>query len=510
MMKLRYDSSSKRFWQRSTLLPLLILIVALLLMAYVLPKMSERMFLLSIGITIGGIIAFGLGYKSFFGVFATMVLVSFFQGVLLLALRIPIDPGLIKYPLLVAGFALLLARRLVIGRIRVSRAMMGYLVAILIYYVVLVGTVISAMPPLEDIPEVLSYWSVLNIPLVILVYMDLGDTKPVYRFMRIMVLSGCLAVLFGIAQYVLGPERLQGMGFDLSLNRFAFFLGEDNPSSFRAFSFFPSYYEYASFVTVCIVAQIVLIYRSTRHHAVQNTAILLLLIIGLLSTFHISSWLSALLAVGIMGLGLSHRGLGILRSKRLWRRMAPTMFFGTIALLLVPPIRERILGIFMFEPGVAGAAGASLWWRIRIVTTSLELIREFPFGIGISTQLRAPVLASLLAQRGWFLITSDAFFVWQALTGGILLFVAFMVVLVLPIFTAFRFRHSIRRGDRPLFWGIWSILTVGVIAGGISNSALLNGTPSNLIVWASIGVLYRLLAWKRPLSFDKHNADAPT
>ena len=499
MVQLQRKIDTKPYRERISFLIKTVLIIAMVLIGYSVATMPARLLLIYGGLLVGSAIAFALGYKSFFGIFVSMILISYFQGTLQYHVRVPVDPGLLKYLLLLAGGVLLLMRHLLRQHLRISRVMQTFLFAVLLYYTVFAVTLYHASLPLEDISQALSDWSILNVLLAVFIYLDLRSLRSVYRFMSAMILAGCLAALFGAIQFVLGPTQLQVLGFDFSTNQFAFFLGEDNPSSFRPMSFFPTFYEYASFMMVCIVAQIVLMFRSGRRCTLWDFSILVLLIGALLTTLHLTTWLTVVLAVTVIAIGLSGRGLRVLKSKRIWRNIGIALFVGGLILMLVPLTRERVLGIFEFgDAGAVGTAGKSFWWRLNIMNTSFELIREFPFGIGISAQLRSPLLDSLLLQRGWFLVTSDAFFVWQALTGGGLLFVCFFGVLVLPVVVGFRRRRRIASEHRPLFWGIWSLLFVGILLGGISNSALLNGTPTNLIMWASVGVLYKLLIWSQP------------
>lgn len=130
-----------------------------------------------------------------------------------------------------------------------------------------------------------------------------------------------------------------------------------------------------------------------------------------------------------------------------------------------------------------------------MISDGLHVIQQHPLGIGLTAQLRSETWAQVIEQNGWLKITSDAFFVSLFLNGGILLASSFIFLLLFPLLVSYRIRKRINAEDRELFWAIWAVLLVGVFFGGISNSALLNGTPSNLLVWASMGVLFKMFVW---------------
>ena len=171
------------------------------------------------------------------------------------------------------------------------------------------------------------------------------------------------------------------------------------------------------------------------------------------------------------------------------------LILGLLAMALIPPFRDRIVGILAFKSGAVGTAGRSLYWRAVIFRNSLNLIWEFPGGLGLSY---GSIISQLQNQRGWFLVSSDSFFTWLGLVGGLPLFFSYLSLWVVPLWASFRRRDCIPARDRLLFWAIWAWLFVVVVVGGVSNSAVVLGAPTNLLTWASVGVLYRMVDWNRP------------
>lgn len=462
-------------------------------MAYVQTRVSPILPLLLVGSMSGFLVCLALGGKSIMSILGAVFIIGYFQGLIELFIELPVDLGVLKYALLLGGGVFWAARLMISGRSKVSRRMFSFVLLCALFYSLffwmLIRSLATGDADLASISEMISLWAVLNVPLVLLVYFDLKSLVPVYRFLQVLVWLGVFAAVVGIAQCLIGPDRLQALGIDVYSMSFTL-LQSDEIFEFRAFSVFPSHYEFASFMVVSILAKLVLQLRTRRWPAPLSLATFLLLLGGLLVTFNVTLWLTLVSAIGVMLLGWWGKGIRILRYKRVWRLALATLILGLLAMAVLPPFRDRVLGIFAFRSGAVGTAGKSLYWRTVILRNSLNLIREFPGGLGPAA--RSTIL-HLREQRGWFLITSDAFFTWLALVGGLPLFFSYLLLWILPLWSFFKQRGCISAKDRLLFWTIWAWLFVGVVLGGVSNSAVINGTPTNLLTWASVGVLYKMI-----------------
>lgn len=207
-------------------------------------------------------------------------------------------------------------------------------------------------------------------------------------------------------------------------------------------------------------------------------------------TFNITLWLTMLGIIGVMLVGLSGRRIRVIRYSTIFKLLFVVAILGLFLMAFFPTFRERVLGIFIFGTRTAGAAGNSLYWRLQNLENSFRLIKEYPYGLGLQVR---EAITGLQNQRGWFLVTSDIFFTWLALIGGLPLLISYLLLLISYLWSSYRRRVRIPVPEQPLFWAIWAFVFVGVLLGGISNAALINGTPTNLLTWASIGVGMKLV-----------------
>jgi hypothetical protein len=476
--------------------PLLTPLVIAVAIACVGFYVSSKLLLLLTGAMFGLLVCLVLGSKSILGILGAVFMIGYLQGAIELFVELPIDLGVLKYALLLGGGALWAARIMISGRCKVSRRIFGFILLSVLFYSLFVHMLVRSLAVGDvdraSIIEMISLWGALNIPLAPLVYSDLRSLTTIYRFLRVLVWLGVFAAVIGIIQYLLGPDRLLALGIDVYSMQFAL-LRSDQVFEFRAFSVFPTHYEFASFMVVGILAKSVLQLRARCRPGPRSLAIFFLLFGGLLVTFNVTLWLVLVSAVGVMLLGWWGKGVRTFRSKRVYKLALAALILGLLAMVVIPPFRERILGIFAFKSGAVGTAGKSLYYRTMILGNSLNLIREFPGGLGPSIH---SVILRLQEQRGWLLVTSDAFFMWLALVGGLPLLFCYLSFLVWPLWVSFRRRGAVPAPERPLFWALWAWLFIGVVLGGVSNSAFLNGTPTNLLVWASIGVLLKMTDWR--------------
>jgi len=474
-------------------LVILLLLSVLLVAAFVLISVPEEMLTLLAGGILGFVVCLVLGGKSILGIIEAVFIIGYFQGAIELFVTLPISLGILKYALLLGGGVFWLLRLMISKRLRISRRVLAFAGLCLLFYVLFARMMVPAWRKgevdIELLTEMISLWAVFNIPLALLVYFDLKEITPVYDFLRTVVWLGIFAAAVGLGQYLIGPNRLQALGIDVYNMRFAL-LQSDEVSEFRVFSTFQSHYEFASFMVLSILAKLVLQFRAHRRPGMSSLITFFLLLGGLLVTFNITLWLTLAASVGVMLLGMWGKGMRVLLSKKAWRLAFATLILGLLALIVIPPFRDRVVGIFAFEKGAVGTAGRSLYWRTEILKNNLGLIKEFPGGLGPTAK---SAISLLQARRGWFATTSDVFFAWLSLVGGIPLFLSYLLLWIVPLSVSFRCRGRIPTTDRPLFWAIWALLFVGVVLGGVSNAALLNGTPTNLLTWASLGVLLKVV-----------------
>ena len=442
------------------------------------------------------VFSYVFGRRSFLPIFGFVFAIGYLQGAIELLIDLPMGLGVIKYALLLGGGIFWALRMMDSRRLTKVFHLFRYVPLWLwilfygLFFWMLARSLFAGEIQYAEIIPIISEWSVLNMLVMLVIFTDIRSLEQVYRFLGILVKLGILAAIIGLIQYLLGPDRLLAIGIDVTKMGHSL-LPTEGAQTFRAFSLFPSHYEFAAFMVVSLVAKFVLQMRAGSRLNLVSGLSYLILITGVVVTFNITLWILMIGILFVMMLGLSASVRKGFYSSRMIKTIGRTFLIILVILLLgmlVPAIRFRILGIFEFTS--QATAGRSLYWRIIIVRNILGLIREFPLGLG-------PAIISKIAElqhyRGWFVITSDSFFLWQTLMGGIPLFFCSLLFFVLPLRTAYKIRNQIPKMERPLFWAIWSLVSVGVVLGGLSNSALINGTSTNLLVWASIGVLLKMV-----------------
>ena len=442
---------------------------------------------------------------NFLPVFIIVFMLGYFQGLVELLIPLPVDLGILKYALLLSGGLLVFIRLMQSKRSLINRGIFHFTLFCMSFYILFFLMLIYSPSMGNDkfslIKNAISIWGVLNIHLVFMVFADLRNIIQVYRFLRLLVWLGVFAAFIGIAQYLLGTDRLLVLGIDIYSMKFSV-LNNEQSTVFRAFSVFPSHYEFASFMVVSILSKLILQLRSHRWPAIKSLLIFLILMGGLAVTFNVTLWLTLIGIVAIML--LAWKGKGLLRfliSKKAWRLSLTVSIFGALGIVFIPAFRERIIGVFNISGAVVGdTAGKSVYYRIILIRNILNLIKDYPQGMG-------PTIASRIAQHqnqhGGFLITSDSLFLWLTLMGGIMLMVNYIFLYAQPLLYSLKRRSQIPATDQPLFWGIISFLLMGVLLGGISNGAMLNGTPTNLLIWSSIGLLLRMVVGFKSVNISR-------
>jgi len=442
------------------------------------------------------VFSYVFGRRSFLPIFGFVFAIGYLQGAIELLIDLPMGLGVIKYALLLGGGIFWALRMMDSRRLTKVFHLFRYVPLWLwilfygLFFWMLARSLFAGEIQYAEIIPIISEWSVLNMLVMLVIFTDIRSLEQVYGFLGVLVKLGILAAIIGLMQYLLGPDRLLALGIDIYKTDFSL-LKTGDVQIFRAFSLFPSHYEFAAFMVASLVAKVILHMRAGSRLNLVSGLSYLVLVAGLAVTFNVTLWM---LAIGILFMTMWGSSASVRKgfySSRMLKMIGWTVFIFLLLLLigmLVPAIRFRILGIF--QPTSENTAGASLYWRVVIARNILDLLREFPLGLGLAINSK---LAEMQITRGWFIITSDSFYLWLTLMGGIPLFFCYLLFIVLPLRAAYKIRNRILEVERPLFWAIWSFLFVGIIIDGLSNSALINGSPTNLLVWASIGVLLKMV-----------------
>ncbi|MCX7957126.1 MAG: hypothetical protein N2643_04450 [Endomicrobia bacterium] len=424
----------------------------------------------------------------YLNIFVLIIIIGSFQGILSLLFNIREELVIFKYSL-ICFFYIFALPKFFSTKLKVNINLIFFILLYLVLLVFFVVNIISTSNSDQIKPyviqELISTWSILNIPITIFIVCGLDNIDVVYKFLSIVIKVGFFSSILGIIQFFLGPDVMYKLGIDIYQIKHIFIKG-DNITFFRIFSIFPSHYEFGSFLILSMLSQIVLsLYKGKKFtilfsilYTVQILALGLTLNLTLLLTFEFIKFMLLLLPTR----------LGLQSMKQIiWRTILLDFLLILLSFLLFPTLRLRFLGIF-YDSAEYTTALSSLRYRLFIVPQIAKYILENPLGYGVKV---FDLVQNARINYGIHL-TSDVFFLWLIFVGGIFLFAVYFFLLLYPLTISYRSIKYVSMKYRPLFYVIWYWLFVGIIIGGVSNSAVLLGTPTNVIVFAAIGMLYKI------------------
>jgi hypothetical protein len=193
----------------------------------------------------------------------------------------------------------------------------------------------------------------------------------------------------------------------------------------------------------------------------------------------------------------------IFLSKRFWKGVTIIAIASMIAIITIPPLRDRVTGIF----DVHQATGSSLYYRQQGLAAGVQAVIDYPFGFGLllnSFNDPIPGLTGYARVTGYFeehnaFFSADTWFPWLMVQIGVLGFSLYAALLFLPVLWGWRQSPKIRDpGLRVLMNGVTALMA-GVFVAGVSNSPLLIFVPSNLLIWAAVGALIKTPSWDAEL-----------
>jgi len=354
-----------------------------------------------------------------------------------------------------------------------------------------------------DAANIFTFLQTFSFPYLLLTfifYFETSDLRWVERFCRFLVLSGVLVALFGIFQWIAGPDVLTAMGFDL-VTKSAFVYDETttlnaSDNIFRAFSSLQSGAEFSTFMIVTVLAGLQLyltgVLRFSRFIIATG-----LMIFGLLATQFMSSLICLLTAVG----------LGLLMQRRLVLRSAgqPPGRKKTITIVVAgfvvlgaliaanPKFLYRIINTFILGQVDEAGMQTSLFSRVIFLVNNLQAIASYPQGMGFSGDMRG------------YLFSADNYLLYLTAMGGIPMMAIYGWVYLLPPLAGWRASRAIAAGtdlvSGTFYSLLWGWICTGLLVGTLSNSHITQGSPSNILFWSAVGVFFKI-----PLLSNNNNA----
>jgi hypothetical protein len=284
------------------------------------------------------------------------------------------------------------------------------------------------------------------------------------QLVTILMITGTLSALWGLAQQVIGPDRLHALGYEY--NEAIRFTG----SIMRSFGTFGNPFGLGFFLMVVLLVAV--------PHVLENPHRLRNQLFAFASPICVLALLATVVRGAYLGLGL---GLAFLAWHR-YRALLVLIPLGIIAALLLPP--EAFSG----SSSVDRATG----WR-----TQLPVVMSHPFGLGIGATGSAAEKASAQEAAGSALATPmsvefdrkvyqpDNYFVKTLLElGPIGLWL--LLLLFAGLFVHLREAARLADGDDGAFIHGVEALVIAAIAGSMV-ATYFELFPVDMLTWLLIG-----------------------
>jgi len=448
--------------------------------------------------------------------FVTLFLIGYFQSfsdklsIVFKFLPSPSLWGPLKYAimfLMLCGYCL----RMLLGKVpALNTGVKIWLLAWFLNLFMFIALILEAknsMPDFNPISTIQSF-GIGNMFLVLIVYIY---TKPndVVVFLKILVWAGIIAALFGVAQRIAGPPVLAAIGIDIfDPKTFAFLDTLDRTAEygggFRVFSFFASHHAFSGFLIFSTISLKILHINGQVKKGFYNVA-LVLLWSGFAVTYNLTNILTCILVLLFFSYLAESERLSviykILLKKKFWKLLLFYGFVASISILSIESLRNRFFSIFVVSTQTAGAGG-SLYSRILFILNGLNALVNNPMGLGLNLAGTGSIKTTVTgyARTDFFTLNNldfsgDSWFLWLLVQVGILGFGFYLFLFLHPVIWGWRKRAFIYNSNlRAIFLGILALVTVTVVA-GVSNSPILCFTPTNTLIWAAVGVLYKIPVW---------------
>lgn len=360
-----------------------------------------------------------------------------------------------------------------------------------IYLFVLILFAMNALRGMDSaVFEVFRLLGLPYIPLAIIVFYEAKDIKGIIKIMDIIGKTAVICSIVGIIQWILGAEFLQySLGLNFEIGGFGFHYGSaktaDRVPIFRAFSTMMSHYEFSTVVTMGMVVYISFFYM--KKITFQTFIIAMsVLTVGVLVTYNMTAWAVILFAAFLM-IFIKHR---YHKSKFTYNvfmaigAIAVIMFVAAIFLFFRMNLDERVL----VNIGAGADNRIGSWgWRVIFLVRSLTMVRMQPFGWGWVYHGEDRELP--------LHITSDNYFIYFAVLGGIPFMLLFIMLFIVPMLYAFKkFRLISNIKNRNAFFvylALWAFLASSFLS-GFSNASFIITGVSNYIVWPVVGLIYKI------------------
>lgn len=300
------------------------------------------------------------------------------------------------------------------------------------------------------------------------------------------------AALFGIFQYIVGPEGVEKLGFTLvtpnTENTYSDFFVHSaqrfTDSGLRPFSFFSSSADLGAMMFHGVLWTTILFLHKGKYN-LSSIIIILTVFSGLLFAQFISTICLAVLALFYLFYEFSKKTGSIKKF------LFFLCFFCLIIVLILAisqPLRYRVLGSFQLVSNFGNTT--SLASRLAFLSNFKGIIETAPLqGIGLGNH-------SLLL--GMF--TADWWILYMSLMLGIpIALCLFVIFLYIFLQAKKKMKYFTFMSDEWKILQITSLTFLAIMLGAFSNGHIICTAPSNYIVWFLAGSVFS--TWKRKIPF---------
>jgi len=283
------------------------------------------------------------------------------------------------------------------------------------------------------------------------------------RFVTILMVNGVIAALVGIAQQLIGADRLHALGYEY--NSVIRFTGD----FLRSFSTFDQPFAFAYFEMIVLVVclPVALSDRLSR----RNRAFLVLtpvLVGGLLTTFTRGAWLGAAV------------GLAVIATQRLRGRvvllLAGAAAAAAVAVVVLP---DRFV-----EPATQAQSADSRLDRWR---DNVDELLDRPGGHGIGTTGATAAKLNELGYRSGTVFQPDNHYFTVGFELGLPGLAWFIITVGTVLWWIQRAAGRLGGADRALAVGASALVVAALVA--CMAATFFQIFPSDVLVWTIIGVI---------------------
>lgn len=326
----------------------------------------------------------------------------------------------------------------------------------------------------------LNSFGFIYIFLSFIIYITQMEQKDIIKTMMIIIKFIFLPIaLFGIYQYIVGPEKIEQLGFTLITentqspyaDKFAE-VRRFNPDGLRPFSFLIASSSYAGvMVHACLWT---LIFGMKRSKFIPRIVYILVFIGGLVTANFVTTILLTILGIMYyMFINLKYKSGYFINLKLI------STFL--IVVIMIPLLFPGIALRFLARTDLTFSTSSSSMNRIEMISNYAKIIKKVPFyGLGRGNM-------SNLAAR----MTADQRNIWNAIAYGIVSVILYYLLFIYFYLKAFlRFRQCSRSTDEWKIYLIIQIIFLLALIGDFGNGLIPQTSPSNIIFWFLGGIVF--------------------